>query len=166
MKIFKKIATLLLFICLISSCGFVKTITVPKYFKFEKDATFCVLNYSREIEESTITDLNYSLTNAGFNTVSYTNAVYALQYKGKPNINYKNDEIEEILSIKDFNSVYEIRITYKKDIVNGFSKEFKAWVIDMNTNKDVLYYINANDKSLKYILNSFAKKLSKKVNKH
>jgi hypothetical protein len=36
----------------------------------------------------------------------------------------------------------------------------------MNTNKDVLYYINANDKSLKYILNSFAKKLSKKVNKH
>jgi hypothetical protein len=163
MKKLKTIFFISLIFNLFTSCGYVKTTTVPKYFKFEKETTFCVTNFSRVVDEKTISDLNYSLKSIGFNTVSYSNMIKALEYKENKAAKYKNAEIEEILSIKDYNSIYEIQIVYKKNQTRNFENNFEAWVVDFNTKKNVLYYINANDKSLNFILNSFAKKLSEKV---
>ena len=166
MKIFKKFIFIILFICLLTSCGFVKTYTTPKYFRFEKETTFCITTINSGTDNKIINDLTYELENLGLNTVSEINAKKAISLKLKPDFKYKKNDIEQMLSIKDFNSIYEIRIVYKKNQVYNFSNEFKAWVIDMNNDNVVLYYINANERSLNYILNSFVKKLSEKVNKN
>lgn len=150
---------------LLSSCGYVKTSTFPKYFKFEKEVTFCITVQNYKTDFNIVSNLNYSLKELGLNTIKYSNALKAIEYKNNPLIKLKNEEVEDILSVKDFNSIYEIRIQYKKK-VKGFSNDFKAWVIDLNTNKVVLHQINSNDKSIEFILNSLAQKLSEKTNKN
>ncbi|UPT70646.1 MAG: hypothetical protein M0D53_16520 [Flavobacterium sp. JAD_PAG50586_2] len=140
--------------------------TVPKYFRFPKESTICILNYNSQIDESTVLSLRQTLKKVGFNTVSYPNATKAIYYKGKPSIKYKNDEIEEILSIKDFNSIYELRMTFKDDAIKGYPTEVKVNVVDMNTKQIVLYYTCGSEKSIKAVLNKFVLKLSEKISKY
>lgn len=153
-------------VCIFTSCAYVKTVTVPRYFKFEKETTLCIDDFKDGIDNNITSDLNYYLTNEGFNVITLSSAKKAIQYKGKSSIKYINNEIIEVLSVKDFSSVYEIKITFKKNVVdrNNYSNHFQANVIDMNTGKTVLYYFNGSNKSLESILKSFAKKLSKKIN--
>ncbi len=159
MNNFRKLIFLILIGSIFDSCAYVKTVTVPSYFKFEKETTLCIDDFKDGIDENITSDLNYYLTNVGFNIISFSSAKKAIQYKGNSFIKYKNDEIKEILSIKDFSSVYEIKITFKKNVVNSYPNHFQANVIDMNTGKTVLYYINNSNKSLESILKSFTKKI-------
>lgn len=151
--------------CILISCGVVKTVTVPTYFKFEKETTFTISDYSKVIDDNITSDLNYKLKDVGFNTISFSNAKKAIEYKEKPSMKLKNDEIIEILSIKNMISIYDIQIVYKKN-TSGFSNDFAAFVVYMNTQKTVLYYHNSTDKSFKLILNSFSKKLFEKIIKN
>lgn len=166
MNNYRKLIFLILMVCIFTSCAYVKTVTVPRYFKFEKETTLCIDNFKDGIDDNITSDLNYYLTNVGFNVISLSNAKKAIQYKGNSSIKYLNDEIIDILSVKDFSSVYEIKIAYKKNAVdrNNYSNRFQANVIDMNTGKTVLYYFNGTNKSLESILKSFTKKLSEKIN--
>ena len=165
MKNFKTIFFVFTFFSLMISCGYVKTTTVPKYFKFKKESTFCITTSNSNFKDKIIMELSYGLENLGLNTVSEINAKKAMSLKLKPDFKYKTNDIEEIISIKDFNSIYEIRIQYKEKSIDP-SNDFKAWIIDMNDNKVVLQYINSNEKSLEYIINSFEKKIFEKTDKN
>ncbi len=162
MSIFKKTLFIILTSSLFFSCGFVKTRTILKYFRFQKESTFCISDYSKIINEKIVNELNYSLSYKGFNLISLNGAKKSLQYKSNTSLKYKKDEIQEILTVKDFNSIYKIRINYIKKS-EGFSNHFNADIIDMNTNQIVLYYVNANEKSIEFILKSFSEKIYEKT---
>lgn len=166
MNIFRRLIILILIVSIFTSCAYVKTVTVPSYFKFEKETTLCVDDFKDGIDNNITSDLNYYLTNVGFNVITLSSAKKAIQYKGNSSIKYINNEIIEVLSVKNFSSVYEIKISLKKNVVdrNNYSNHFQANVIDMNTGKTVLYYFNGSNKSLESILKSFTKKLSEKIN--
>nr|WP_309757203.1 hypothetical protein [Flavobacterium sp.] len=150
-------------IFLFTSCAYVKMRTIPG-FKFEKESTFSITSFTTDADTKTLAELNYLLQQKGFNIVSNSNASKAIQNKDAFNFKYNNEEIKEILTIKDIKSVYEIRIQYKYyyDVFKYNYKEFKAIIIDMNSNKVVSYYISG-DKPINRVLRQFTEKIAKDV---
>jgi hypothetical protein len=163
MKFLNILIVIIISFFLFTSCAYVKMRTIPG-FKFEKESTFSVTSLTNDEDTKTLVELNYLLKQEGFNIVSNSNAIKAIQNKGSFNFKYNNEDIKEIFTIKDIKSVYEIRIQYKYyyDVFKYSYKEFKAIIIDMNNNKIVSYYISG-DKPINGVLRQFTQKISKDV---
>jgi hypothetical protein len=163
MKISNLSIVIIISVSLFTSCAYVKMRTIPG-FKFEKESTFSITSFTTDGDTKTLVELNYLLQQKGFNIVSNSNASKAIQNKNALNFKYNNEEIKEILTIKDIKSVYEIRIQYKYyyDVFKYSYKEFKATIIDMNNNKVVSYYI-FGDKPINRVLRQFTEKIAKDV---
>lgn len=144
MNNYMKIIFNILIFHLFASFAYVKTVTVPRYFKFEKETTLCIADFKDRIDNNITSYLNYYLTNAGFNLIKLSSAKKAIQFNGNSAIKYVNNEIIRILSVTYLSSVYEVKISFKKNVVdkNNYSNHFQANVIDMNAVKTVLYYLN------------------------
>lgn len=113
MNNYRKVLFNILIFYLFTSCTNAKTVTVPRYFKFEKKTTLCIADFKDRIDNTITSDLNYYLINAGFNLINLSSVKKAIQYKGSF-LKYTNNEITEVLSVTDLQAVDQVKISFKK----------------------------------------------------
>jgi|GEM_PF-4351617 len=145
------------------SCHTVKVRTVPAFYFAQK--TTIAIEQADVDETKSITELKYQLAQKGFNIVSLENAQKAIANPGKIIGKDHNNEIQEIYSIKDTHSVYKIVIGYRHfyDVFHYAYSKFQFWVVDLNTDKTVMWGHLFGDKSVEGTLKDLSEKLAKRV---
>lgn len=101
----------------------------------------------------------------GFNLVSLENAKKAIAYDNDIKGNKKNNELQEIYSVKDIYSVFAIETNYKSyyDVWQYRYNYFDLRVYDLNSGKVVMYAKFRGDRYPQHVLKKLVEKLSQQV---
>lgn len=160
------ILTAVAFACLLlASCGTVKSKKEPD-FHFNKQTTFTINYQAREDDKSnTVKDLEYVLTQNGFNVVSIHNAEKAVNHPNEILLTKDKKQTLEMYSVKDLNSVYSIELNYSYyyDVFYYSYTDFYARIADIYTDKTVMVVTFKGDKSIKTVLKKIGELLAKEV---